>query len=128
MADSKKVLIVEDEAPMLKALVDKFTNEGFAVFHAEDGEEGLNIALKEHPDIILLDMIMPKMDGMTVLENIRKNAGWGADVPVIVLTNINDTRVVSEAMGFHASDFLVKSDWKLADVVKKVREKLGIAK
>jgi DNA-binding response OmpR family regulator len=129
MAESeknKKVLIIEDEAPMLRALVTKFTNEGFEVVHAKDGEEGLNTALAEHPDIILLDVVMPKMDGITVLKKLRADE-WGRNVPVIVLTNISDTQVVGEALGLQAYDFLVKSDWKLSDVVAKVKEKLAVA-
>ena len=72
----KKILIVEDEEIMLKALVEKFSSEGFEVVQAIDGEEGLKKALCEKPDIILLDILLPKMDGMAVLKKLREDT-WG---------------------------------------------------
>ena len=64
---AKRILVVEDNPALSKALVDKLTNEGFAVLHARDGEEGFNMALSEKPDLILLDLVMPKVDGTTML-------------------------------------------------------------
>ena len=121
---NKKILIVEDEVALLNALRDKFTREGFAVLEAKNGEEGLEIALREHPDLILLDIIMPVMDGMTMLAKLRED-NWGKDAKVIVLTNLSDTEKVSAAMTKGTFDYLVKADWKLEDVVRKVRERLG---
>jgi len=65
-----KILIVEDEAPLRQAMVDKFNREGFWVFSAKDGEEGLNLAVQEHPNIILLDIIMPRVDGLSMLQTL----------------------------------------------------------
>lgn len=124
MTDKKTILIVEDEIPELNALRDKFTRENFAILEAKNGEEGLEIALREHPDIILLDIIMPVMDGMTTLVELRKDL-WGKDAKVILLTNLSEAERIPEPLR-HAVDYLVKSDWKLEDIVKKVREKLGI--
>ena len=112
-----KILIVEDEASQRMALVDKFTREGFSVVEAKDGKDGLTIALQEHPDLILLDIVMPVMDGMTMLQKIREDA-WGKDVKVIVLTNLSD------ALAHGSYDYLVKSDWKINDVVARVRARL----
>jgi len=120
---NKKILIVEDEEPILRALVDKFTREGFETLEARNGEEGLEIALREHPDLILLDIIMPKMDGMTMLHKLREDT-WGEQVPVIILTNLSEAEKMKEAMEAGVFDFLVKTNWRLEDVVKKVREKL----
>lgn len=122
---SKKILVIEDEAPLLQVLIDKITSEGFSVLGAKNGEEGLELALKEHPDLILLDIIMPVMDGMSMLYELRKDP-WGNSVPVILLTNLSDAERVAEALRLKVYDFLVKSDWKLEDLVKKVKEKLGI--
>src|SRR5689334_6315852 len=92
-----KILIVDDEKPLLEALTDKFTREKFSTFGASDGEEGLEVAKRIQPDIILLDIVMPKMDGMTMLKLLREEP-WGKDVPVILLTNLSDFTNVAEAM------------------------------
>jgi len=122
---TKKILVVEDDVPELNALRDKFTREGFSILTAKNGEEGLAIALREHPDLILLDIIMPVMDGITMLVKLREDS-WGGAVTVIILSNLADQEKVTEALTHGTHDYLVKSDWKLEDVVKKVKEKLGI--
>lgn len=115
----QSILIVEDEVSLRNALRDKFLREGFHVLEARDGEEGLEVALREHPDLILLDIVMPKMDGMTMLGKIRADA-WGKNVKVIVLTNLSDVGIA-----YDTYDYLVKSDWKIDDVVARVRQRLG---
>jgi len=122
--ENKTILVVDDEALILRSLSDKFKQEGFSVLEANNGEAGLEIALENKPDLILLDIIMPKMDGLIMLKNIREDKEWGKKVPVIILSNLSDSDKVAEAMKNQVFDFLVKSDWALEDVVKKVREKL----
>ena len=124
MTKNKKILIVEDEPSLRKALMIKLVEEGFAVLEAVNGADGLAVALREHPDMILLDIVMPVMDGMTMLAKLRGDP-WGKDAKVIVLTNLSDTEKVSAAMTKGTFDYLVKADWKLEDVVRKVRERLG---
>lgn len=119
------VEIIEDEEPVLSVLSSRFEKEGFDVIRAVDGEEGLKAALKHKPDLILLDLLMPRMDGLSMLKKLREDA-WGKHVPVIVLTNLNDAEKVASAAEGGAFDFLVKADWKLEDVVKKVKQKLNI--
>jgi len=123
--EKKTILIAEDEISLLQALTDKFTREGFNVLEAKNGKEGLEIALEKHPDLILLDLIMPKMDGITMLKKLREDE-WGKNVEVIVLTNLSDASTVAKVVEKGAFDFLVKSDWKLSDVVERVKEKLEI--
>ena len=128
----KTILIVEDETSQLKALTEKFTREGFNVLDAKNGEEGLTVALENQPDIILLDILMPQMNGVDMLKKLRQDT-WGKTVPVILLTNLNadDDSVVNmireatEATQDEAANYLVKSNWTIDDVVKKVREKLS---
>lgn len=120
----KRILLVEDETLLLEALKDKFTSEGFDVLVATNGEEGLATALKEHPDLIVLDIIMPKMDGLTMLENLRKDE-WGKDVEVFMLSNVNESTSISGAINQKVKHFLVKSDWDLAEIVNEVKETLG---
>lgn len=121
----KRILIVEDEPSLLTILVDKLNREGFSCLEAKNGEEGLKVALREHPDLILLDIIMPVMDGMTMLYELRKDP-WGKDAKVIFLTNLSEAEKVAESLSQGVFDYLVKSDWKLEDIVIKVKEILGI--
>ncbi len=118
------VEIVEDELSLLEVLTDKFSKEGFKVLRAKNGKDGLKVALTEHPDIILLDIIMPVMDGMTMLKKLREDE-WGKDAKVIILTNLSDNEKTAQALADGSNDYLVKSDWKIEDVVKKVEERLG---
>lgn len=124
MADSKKrILIIEDEMPLRGALREFLIREGFAVLEAENGEKGLEIATREHPDLILLDIVMPHMDGMTMLSFLRKDA-WGKTVPVIILTNLSatDEKRNSDITELLPSFYLIKSDWKLEDLLEKIQE------
>ncbi|EKD46887.1 MAG: hypothetical protein ACD_67C00027G0002 [uncultured bacterium] len=123
MENKKRILVVEDEQALAKAIIAKFENSGFEVFWAQNGEECLNVAFEQHPDLILLDIIMPKMDGITALNKLRSDT-WGKNVPIIMLTNLSSAEDVDMATKNGVFDYLIKSDWKLEDVVKKVSEKL----
>jgi DNA-binding response OmpR family regulator len=120
---NKKILIVEDEVSLLMALGEKFSQEGFDIIEAKDGEEGLKMAIKKKPDLILLDIIMPVMDGITMLKKLRE-AENGKNTPVIVLTNLSDEQAVVESIQNGVNDYLVKTNWSLDDVVKQVKKKL----
>ena len=122
----KKILVVEDEASLLNVLRDELAAAGFEVFKAHDGEEGYKMALEKHPDLILIDVLMPKMDGITMFKNLRKQEGL-KNVPGIILTNLNDTKTIEDALENGAYDFLVKSDWEPKNLVKRIQEKLGLA-
>ncbi len=126
----KTILIIEDELPELSALRDKLVRKGFAILEAKNGEEGLGIALRDQPDLILLDIVMPVMDGMTMLKKLRAENEWGKTVPVIILTNlmVDDEQRNREIKETEPAYYLVKSDWKIEDVVAKVYEKLGDGK
>jgi DNA-binding response OmpR family regulator len=121
-----KLLIVEDEISLREILCAKFTKEGYIVFSARDGEIGLESAIKNMPDLILLDMVMPKMDGATMLVHLREKQGSNKVVPVIILTNLGDkdckTKTISKDVNVF---YLVKSDWALGNLVMKVKEILS---
>lgn len=121
---AKTILVVDDEQDIREALHDKFKSEGFHVLVADDGDVGLTIALEKHPDLIILDVIMPNMTGWEVLEQLRKDP-WGANVPIIMLTVLDDVESASNAIKYKSYDILVKNDWKLSDVVDRVRERLS---
>lgn len=129
MKKPKKILIVEDEKNLRTAIVDVLQYENFETLEAKNGKEGLKLALKEHPDLILLDLFMPEMDGMTALGKIRRDA-WGSKVPVIILTNINPSaeELVQDVIQNEPLYYFIKSDWKLHDIAKKIEETLWIGK
>ena len=125
MENDKKILIIEDELPMLKALSDKFTREGFSALEARNGAEGLDMALKSKPNLIILDLFMPVMDGKAMMEKLRQDE-WGKKVPIIILTNLNpDDKTLNEIMASGPSYYFIKSKWQLDDLVKKVKEEVG---
>jgi DNA-binding response OmpR family regulator len=123
--DNKKILIVEDEEAMQRAISEAFVNQEFTTFTAGDGEKGLAVSLKERPDLILLDILMPKMDGMNMLQKLRADE-WGKTVPVIILTNVspNSNSVINSVLQNEPAYYLVKSDVRLEGIVDKVREVL----
>lgn len=121
--DSKKtILIVEDEKKIRDILKKELEGNDFVISEAVDGEEGVERALADHPDLILLDVLMPKMNGMETLKNIRMDV-WGRKVPVVILTNLNPTNssTIDDMIEFKPLFYLIKSDWKLQDVVEKIK-------
>jgi len=122
---AKKLLIVDDEKIIREPLAEKFEDEGFEVSTAADGEEGLAKALETLPDLILLDVVMPKMNGLEMLEKLRASEK-GKDIKVIVFTNVNEVEKVEDAAQSGASEYLVKVEWSLENLVKKVKSKVGM--
>lgn len=119
----KKILIVEDEKSLLDILRDQLEVEGFSVSTASNGKEGLIATKIQKPDLILLDIVMPKMDGLTM---IRKLRAIHDNTPVIMLTNLDSLEHISNAVSLGSFDYLIKSDWKLQDIVDRVKEKLAL--
>jgi two-component system response regulator RpaA len=124
MANKKTILIIEDDKMTLKLYTEMLETEGFAVLEARDGKNGIALALEKQPDLILLDLMLPDMGGTQILKKIRED-NWGKDVPVMILTNVADASKTAEAMKFGVHDYLVKSDWKMGDLVAKINEKLA---
>lgn len=122
---SQKILIVEDDMQLRNSLRDKIKYEGFSVVTAKDGIIGLKTAIKEKPDLILLDVIMPKMDGLKMLSELRKNK-WGSTALVILLSNDDDPDHISETLKSNAADYLIKSDWRLDEIINKIKDTLGL--
>lgn len=124
-AAKNKVLIVEDDKALSGALGDKLISKGFFILTAANGEEGLKTALKDKPDLILLDIIMPKMNGLNMLKKLRGNP-WGRTVPVLLLSNDDNPEHIRETLKNNASDYLIKSDWELEKVIDRIKEILGV--
>lgn len=126
----KTILIVEDEKPLREALEAKLRRD-FETIETSDGEEGLKAAIEQEPDLILLDIIMPKMDGFTMAKKLRayeRSKGILANnqIPIIFLTNLAEERGMGEGQKRGIYDYLVKSNWTLDSIVKKIKDKLNI--
>ncbi|MDP2630252.1 MAG: response regulator [Candidatus Uhrbacteria bacterium] len=116
------IAVIEDEEVMSKSLAGELEDAGFAVIKAFDGETGLALVLKEKPDLVLLDIIMPKMDGITMMKKLRESGEFGQRAAIILLTNLNaDDHIMSGITKNEPSYYLVKSSYTLEDLVAKVR-------
>jgi DNA-binding response OmpR family regulator len=119
----KTVLIIEDDALISEALGEGLKRGTINVSYAYDGKEGLKKAPNEHPDLILLDLMMPKMTGHEVLTELRKDA-WGAKVPVTVLTNVADNLDIFLVTKHPYTNYAIKSSMKMEDIVKIVQQRI----
>lgn len=123
----KKILIVEDDSTLSQMMNDKFSHEGFDIDLALDGEEALDKVRKNKYDMVLLDILMPKMHGIEVLTQMRKNDET-FKMPVIILTALDSAERELEAHKLGAIEYFVKSKYTLDDVVKKVRDEIDMLK
>lgn len=119
----KKILIVDDDENLRVVLIDKLKISGFETVSAADGQEGLDKALDEHPDVILLDILMPIMDGWEMLKRLR-NDEWGKDVKVIMLTGVDDAEAVAKAVQDGSFAYLIKTNQSIDEIVEKIKEML----
>ncbi len=120
------ILIVEDERILADTLTEKLDTEKFDVIESFNGLDGLEFALKRHPDLILLDILMPKMDGFEVIKKLSEDP-WGKDAKVIILTNVdNPGNVISQAGLGKNYEYLTKANTSLDEVVLRIKHKLGI--
>ncbi|OIO16851.1 response regulator [Candidatus Kuenenbacteria bacterium CG08_land_8_20_14_0_20_37_23] len=117
---NKKVLIIEDETAIADAMQLGLDEAGYAASVAYDGEDGLVQATKLAPDLILLDLLLPKKDGMGVLQELRKNDKT-KDIPVMILSQLSDTAKISEGVALGVVGYLVKVDYSLSEVVGKIK-------
>ena len=118
---NKKILIIEDDDNLGHFLEEVLRKEKYVVSRALNGKEGLAKALKEIPDLIFLDIQMPKMNGVMFLRELRKDKK-GVSIPIIALSNIDDATTVSEMMVGNVKNFFVKTNLSLPDVMVKVKE------
>jgi CheY-like chemotaxis protein len=121
------ILIVEDESAMRRVLEKKLKGAGFRVATAGDGVSGLEAAMQKQPSLILLDIIMPRMDGVTMLRRLRTNPKT-TKIPVIILTNLTDGPLGNQVDMRKVADYLIKTDWSLDEILQKIRAHLEGAK
>lgn len=117
------ILFIEDDPGLQKTLCEALKDAGYAVASALDGEEGLRLARRDIPDLVLLDLILPKKDGFEVLKEMRSDSRT-AGIPVVVLTNLEGSGEVQKALEHGAAAYLVKTNYELREVIEKVREVL----
>ena len=120
----KKILFIEDEPALQHAVIQVLTNEQYKTFSATDGESGIELARKELPDIILLDLIIPKKDGFAVIAELKDNKET-AHIPIIVLTNLEGSADVERALTLGATTYLIKTNYKLEEVAEKIKNILN---
>ncbi len=118
-----RILIVEDEDFLIKALVDNFEIEGFTVESAVNGEDAMNKVSKQKPDMVLLDLLLPKKGGFDVLKELKANPEWNL-IPVIVLSNLGGDEQIKRALEMGADDYFVKSQHPIEEVIQKVKQVL----
>lgn len=118
---NKKILIIEDEENFQKTLSETLRKDGFEVFSALDGEQGIKMVKKELPNLVLLDLILPKKDGFEVLREMKADAILGK-IPVIVLTNLEGGQDIERVLSLGARTYLVKANYSLQEVVGKIEE------
>lgn len=117
---AKKVLLVEDDNMIIDMYTLKFTQEGYEVIQAENGKDGLDFARKHMPDIVLLDIILPQMDGFSVLKALKADPKTKG-IPVVLLTNLGQDGDVKKGLELGAVDYLIKANFTPSQVVDKVK-------
>lgn len=119
----RKILLVEDDTFILEMYATKLLNFGYDVLTASDGEEALKIVKDKHPDFILLDLVLPSMDGFDVLKAIKKDSKT-KDIPVVLLTNLGERTDVETGLKLGADDYLIKAHFTPSEVIEKIQNLL----
>jgi CheY-like chemotaxis protein len=125
--EAKRILVIEDELPLRTAIVDTLKQHGFVVQTSDNGKDGLALALHNRPHLIVLDIFMPQMDGLSLLKTLRDDE-WGHDVPVIILTNLNpdSDQTIHAVMDQKPAFYLIKANVTLEGIVSKIKEVLDL--
>jgi len=120
---NKKILIVEDDKFLRELIAKKLSSEGYQISEAKNGEEGIKKITDEKPDLILLDLILPGIDGFEVLKQAKENPQT-AEIPVIVLSNLGQRDDVEKGLGLGAVDFLIKAHFTPREIIDKIKSVL----
>lgn len=123
MAMVKKILIIEDDKPMARALELKLAHAGFEAKSAGNGEDGLAIFASQDFSLVLLDLMIPKLDGFKVLEKLKER---GNKIPIIALSNLSQVEDEKRALELGAAEFFIKSNTPILKIVERVKKKLGV--
>ena len=121
MSEAKKILMIEDDRFLRKIYRDKLTKAGFEFIEATNGIEGINKVISERPDLVLLDLILPRKNGFDVLIDMKSNKNT-KDIPVIILSNLGQESDIKRGLALGAQDYFVKTEVSLSEVVDKAKE------
>jgi DNA-binding response OmpR family regulator len=119
-----KILLIEDDVFLSNIYSKKFESEGFEMLIALDGEKGLKLALSKEPDLILLDLLLPGLNGFEVLKALRKDER-AKKIPVILLTNLSQKEDIEKGLALKADDYLIKTHFMPSEIVEKIKKFLG---
>ncbi|MBZ1356396.1 MAG: response regulator [Candidatus Nealsonbacteria bacterium] len=119
-----KILVVEDDKFLRELITQKLSREGYDVYEGVDGEDGVKKAKENKPDIILLDLILPGIDGFEVLAKIKEDSDL-VNVPVVILSNLGQRDDVERGLKLGAVDFLIKAHFTPGEIIEKVQKILG---
>jgi two-component system, OmpR family, alkaline phosphatase synthesis response regulator PhoP len=118
-----KILIVEDDPLIVKIYTTRLTADGYTVISAENGADGINLAETDYPDLVVLDVMMPKMDGFEVLERLRKNEKFKT-TPILLYSNLAQEEEIARALALGATEFIVKANLSPLEMVAKIKSYL----
>jgi DNA-binding response OmpR family regulator len=122
---SPTILVVEDTDDLRNAITTALQKEGFTVIAVRDGEEGYVHARRTEPDLMLVDIMTPRMDGLTMIKKLREDE-WGKTARIIILSNLNNADFWETAKQYHVEDYFIKADWPLRVLVQKVKDMLAV--
>ncbi|XOB40176.1 MAG: response regulator transcription factor [Candidatus Nealsonbacteria bacterium] len=118
-----KILIIEDDKFLRELITRKLTDEGFSIIEAVDGEDGLKKIKESKPDLVLLDLILPSIDGFEVLSKIKADASI-ASIPIIILSNLGQKEEVEKGLKMGAVDYLIKAHFTPGEIIEKIKNVL----
>lgn len=121
---AQKILFVEDDALIVKIYTARLTKDGYEVYTADNGEDGIKIALEKRPDLVVLDVMMPKVDGFGVLQKLRADANF-AKIPILLYSNLAQEEELKRALAMGATEFIVKANISPTELVEKIKKYLS---
>ena len=119
----KTILVAEDDTLLLNSITEVLNSSGFKVLQARDGKQGLDMAIKSHPDLILTDNLMPILNGVDMVAKLRQD-DWGKKVPVIIMTNMYNADTLNKSLEAGVTDYVMKSDFSVDSVVELIQSRL----
>ena len=119
MVETKKILLAEDDVFMLEIMSEKLRKNGFEVNIAKDGEDCMRVLLSSRPDIVLLDILMPKIDGFEILRRMRESESL-SNIPVVILSNLGQKEEIQRALNLGVKDYIIKSNFTTNEIVEKI--------
>lgn len=120
----KTILLIEDEPTLQKRIEEVLTKEGYRIENALDGEAGLQKAKELKPELIILDIILPKKDGFEVLKELKQDEST-KNIPVVILTNLESSNDVKKALELGATTYLIKANYELSEIIEKIKETIN---